>query len=168
MLKINDVVFVGTKGVCLVEDIKKNAFVGCEKNKEYYVLKPINSTTNMVVFLPTDTSLKIRPLVTKKEIENILSSLEKTNIKDSIKEENRFNVYNDVMKSGDFADRVGLLKVLFERKKTIPKKQFSSQEQKILDSVLNALLEEMSIVLNSDKENVRDVLFEKLEVLNME
>ena len=41
MFKQGDVIFVGSKGVCTVNDIKQNAFIGCDKTKEYYVLKPL-------------------------------------------------------------------------------------------------------------------------------
>ena len=38
MIKIGDVIFVQNKGICKVENITKNAFAGCDKTKEYYVI----------------------------------------------------------------------------------------------------------------------------------
>lgn len=156
MLKVKDIVFVGTKGVCKIEEIKKNPFQGCDKTKDYYVLKPLSSTTNMVVFLPVDTSVKIRELISKDEAEKALVKLKNREIENSIKDEERFSYYNEIMKNGMFEDRMNILKYLINRKKTIPKKLFNSQEQKMLATVFECVLEELSVVLKKDKKQIED------------
>ena len=74
MEKIGSVISVGTKGICEIVDIKENAFEGAVKGKLYYILKPVENSNNMRVYLPVDTNLKIRKLVSKKEANSIIEN----------------------------------------------------------------------------------------------
>lgn len=156
MLKIGDYVFVGTKGVCEIENIKKNAFFGADKTKEYYVLKPIKTSTNMVVFLPTDTSVKIRPLVPARIAEDVLNNFKTIEPLSDVSEEKRIKFYEDIMKNGEFEDRVKLFKLLLKRKYTISKKVFGAQEQKYLTNVSDCVLGEIAFVLKQDIETIKN------------
>ena len=93
MIKIGDKVFVQNKGVCELLNIAKNAFVGADKNKEYYVLKPVGSTNNMMIYFPTDSKVFIRKLCSKSKANMILDNfkeLEDLKYSDSDEKNNLF------------------------------------------------------------------------------
>ena len=159
MIKIGSRVCVSTKGICDIEDIKKNAFVGCEKNKEYYILRPVDAANNMVVYLPTDTKLKIRNLISKEEARGIFENFDNIGeIKST--DEDRMNEYNTIVQNGDAECVAKLLKTLLIRKSKANKKQFSYQEQKYLNMAMNSLVSEISVVLEKEKQEIENRFLE--------
>ena len=163
MIKIGDIVFVQTKGICKVDNIAKDAFNGCDKSKEYFVLKPVDGSNNMMIYLPTDTKVKMRSLTGKAKIEGALKNIASAGLVEISAEEKRFDVYNDIVKRGDLEECLKLLKTLLVRKSKIQKRQFNIQEQKYINTILSALTEEVSFVLAKDKDEIREMLTECVE-----
>lgn len=164
MIKIDDVVSVGQKGICKVENITKNAFVGCDENKEYYVLRPLTSANNMVVYFPVDTKMNIRKLVSKQEAENLLNKIASSDDVSVKNEEERFKIYNSIIKQGEFENYLKLIKTILYRKNKMTKKQFNFQEQKILDQVLASVLCEAELVLNKNKDEIKKQITANLKL----
>jgi RNA polymerase-interacting CarD/CdnL/TRCF family regulator len=163
MIKIGEIIFVQTKGICKVENITKNAFEGCDKTKEYYVLKPVDVSNNMMVYFPTDTKLNMRALTSKTKAEKLLKELINISNIDIKEEEKRFEVYNKITQSGDLEDWCRLLKTLLERKRKIQKRQFNLQEQKYITTLTNCILTELSYVLSKEKDEIKSSLIDSLE-----
>ena len=158
MEKIGSVISVGTKGICEVLDIRENAFDGAAKGKLYYILKPIDSSNNMMVYLPVDTSLKIRKLVSKTNAKDIIENFAKAEDISVPAENERLKIYDAVAKSGDINDWARLLKTLMQRREKLSKKQISGLEQKIFSSVQNNVLLELATVLEKSKEEIEEEL----------
>ena len=160
MIKIGDVIFVQNKGICKVENITKNAFVGCDKTKEYYVMTPVDIANNMMIYCPTDTKMKMRSLSSKSKAEKILKGFSSLSLVDVPAEEKRFEVYNEIAGDGDLELWCKLLKTLTERKNKVQKKQFNMQEQKYITQMTSCIVSELSYVLAKDKEEIKTLLFE--------
>lgn len=156
MVKIGSRVCVSTKGICDIEDIKKNAFIGCDKNKEYYILKPVEAANNMVVYLPTDTKLKIRNLISEKQALQIFDNFEDIEEMKFSPEDDKYNKISSIIQGGDADEVASLLKTLIIRKSKINKKQYSYQEQRFLSQAMNFLTGEISVVLKKDRQEVED------------
>lgn len=163
MIKIGDIVFVQTKGICKVENIAKNAFVGCDKTKEYYVLKPVDVANNMMVYFPTDTKVKMRNLTSKSKAEKVLKEFAGLGDVEISAEEKRFDIYNDITQNGELEDWCRLLKTLLARKSKVQKRQFNIQEQKYINTMLSCIIAELSYVLSKDKDEVKSKLLENFE-----
>lgn len=162
MIKIGDVVFVQTKGICKVENITKNAFVGADKTKEYYVLKPVGVVNDMMIYFPTDTKVNIRKLTSKAKAESIFNgfkNLDSIVVNDG---EDKLETYNELSKNGELEDRAKLLKTLLIKKSKTNKKQFAFQEQKIINLMLGCVVSELSYVLGKEESEVKSKLFEDL------
>ncbi len=158
MEKIGNIVSVSTKGICEIVDIKKDAFVGAIKDKLYYILRPVENANNMLVYLPVDTSLNIRKLVSKAEAKNIVDEFENSEEIVVSSEADRLKAYSEIAKSGNIADWAKLLRTLKTRKEKLPRKQITSQEQKILSMVKDCVVSELSIVLGFPKQDIEDKL----------
>lgn len=152
-----------TKGICKVENITKNAFEGCDKTKEYYVLNPVDGANNMTIYLPVDTNIKMRALTSKTKVENYLKEMANFDTVEISAEEKRFDVYNEIVKRGDLEECLKLLKTLLVRKSKIQKRQFNMQEQKYINTILSAVTAEASYVLSKDTEELKSQLLEKFE-----
>ncbi len=156
MIKIGSRVCVSTKGICDIEDIRKNAFIGCDKNKEYYILRPVEATNNMVVYLPTDTKLKIRNLISEKQALQIYDNFENIEELKISPDDDKFGKINSIIQSGNADEVASLLKTLIVRKSKINKKQYSYQEQRVLTQAMNFLSGEISVVLKKEKQEVEN------------
>ncbi len=162
MIAVGDVVFVQNKGVCYVEDITKNAYEGADKTKEYYVLKPVESTNNMMIYFPTDTKITIRPIISKSKAIQLLNNLKSITEIEIGSEETRFETYNNITKTGEVEDRLKLLKTLLKRKANINKKQFNLQEQKYITSLTTCVVSELACALNVSKAEIESNIIEKI------
>lgn len=158
MEKIGSVISVGTKGICEIVDIKENAFEGAIKGKLYYVLKPVENSNNMQIYLPVDTGLKIRKLVSKNEAKGIIESFSSTKEVVVTSENERLKIYDEIAKSGNIESQAQLLKTLMERREKLSRKQISGLEQKMYSSLENCVLSELSIVLEKTKDEIKDKL----------
>ena len=158
MEKIGSIVSVSTKGICEVVDIKENAFVGAIKGKLYYVLRPIENSNNMLVYLPVDGAVQIRKLVSKAEAKKIIEGFCEADEVSIESEVERLKIYNDIAKSGNINDWAKLLKTLKTRKENLSKKQISSIEQKLLSTISNCVVSELSVVLEKPKEEIEEKL----------
>lgn len=156
MIEIGSRVCVSTKGICDVLDIKKNAFVGADKNKEYYVLKPVNVANDMVVYLPTDTKLNIRNLISKKQATNILENFQALEDLKIASDSDTYSEYNAIIQSGKAEEIARLLRMLISRKNKMNRKQYPYQEQRFLNLAMNSLTGELAIVLNKDKQDIEN------------
>ena len=163
MFKIGDLVFVQTKGVCVLENIAKNAFDGADSSKEYYVLKPVDSPNNMMVYFPTDTKVNIRALTSKTKVANILKNFASLDDVEIDAEENRFEVYNQISKKGNLEEWAKLLKTLLLRKSKSNKKQLNVQEQKLINAMLFCVTSEMSYALSKDKNEIENLILSSIE-----
>jgi len=158
MIKIGDIMFVQTKGICELINIAKNAFVGCDKNKEYYILKPVGASNNMMVYIPTASNVQMRKLSSKKACEDALKNIKSYKIAEKTDTETELSVFENSAKSCEFQKWVELLNTLLLKKSKTNKKQFNYQEQKLLSLMLSCVSEEIAYVLNKEKEEIKQEL----------
>lgn len=71
MFNIGDYV-VYKRDVCKIKNIKENYI----KNKDYYVLNPINYES-LIIHVPKDNNDLLRTLITREAIENIIKEIPK-------------------------------------------------------------------------------------------
>jgi len=164
MVKVGDIVFVQTKGICEVLGIEKNAFEGCDKSKEYYILKPIETSNNMVVYFPTDTKVSIRKLSSKQAVDKILKNIKDYPEIDVDSEEDRLKIYGQTVSQGELSSWMSLLKTLAVRKKKLSKKQFSFQEQKYFNIMLACVVDEIAYITNQTKDSVKELILSEFDL----
>lgn len=78
--KKGDYVKYASSGVCIIEDIRTMDSIS--KGREFYVLKPIKDTKS-TVYVPLDNETlteKMRYIMTKQEIDDLLKSIKFTDI----------------------------------------------------------------------------------------
>lgn len=98
VFKKGEYVVCGSKGVCLVEDITTLEIPGVDKEREYYILKPVY-VAGSTVYLPVDT--------TKESIRRILSREEANELIQVIPEIPLITITNDKMLEQEY--RIGIL-----------------------------------------------------------
>ena len=148
-LNINDHVYYALNGICEVKDIQKLK-IGNEK-KEYYVLNPINSSTTL--FVPTDnldTLSKIKKILRKEEINNLIKESKNINL-EWLKNSKDRNVYfQNLIKKDDLKTSIALINLIYTKQKEDTK--VSPNDLLILSNVQNLIHSSLSYSLNITKE----------------
>jgi CarD family transcriptional regulator len=119
--KIGETVMYASNGMCVVEDIQKMMFPMETTEKTYYVLKPL-SIRNSKLFVPEDNELlmsKIRPILTKEEIDAAISDTLGEGEKWIEDRNARFAYFNAAIKSGDPVKLLSVIKCVYNRKRDI-------------------------------------------------
>ena len=75
MYQIGEHIMYKNIGICVVEEIGKPGF-SADKEKEYYTLRPLDATGNARIYVPVDSDIFMRNIITKKEACTYLKELE--------------------------------------------------------------------------------------------
>ena len=101
MYSINDTVLYGANGVCRIADICQKEFSGVIK--DYYILTPLNNET-MTIFVPINNKLltdKIKRVLSKKEICDLITTVSLKPINWVIDDNERKEHYRTILSSGN-------------------------------------------------------------------
>lgn len=116
MYKIGDTVIYKNDGVCTITEITVKIFR--DKEIEYYVLNPVHNK-NAEIFVPKsnpDLVSKMRKVLTKDEIMNIIESMPEEDEIWISDETNRKEKYKEILTLGDRKELVRLIKTLYIHK----------------------------------------------------
>ena len=164
MFKTDDTVFYGVHGVCRITGIVTKDFLG--STADYYVLIPVFENRS-TVFVPVDKPelvKKMRPLLSKDEIEEVIRSMplcEEIWIED---EPTRKEVYAELLKSGDRIRLISLIKTLRNRKLSLGGKnrKMHACDERFLDDALKMLHDEIAYVLEIERSQVASYITETI------
>lgn len=117
MFQVNDVIIYGTQGVCKITGTEEKTVSG--KKKTYFVLKPV-SDTGSTIFAPTDNASvleKMRRLLSKEEIHNLIDSMPEEDAAWIANENERKDTYKNVLAKGDHLELIKMIKAIYAHKK---------------------------------------------------
>ncbi|MBQ7228610.1 MAG: CarD family transcriptional regulator [Clostridia bacterium] len=164
MLELNSYVIYGDNGVCLVADKRKEKFAGVIR--EYYILKP-QGNEGSTLFVPTvneELLSKMRSILTKDEILDIIHSLPGEEVTWEDNNKVRGEYYSEVFEKGDRRELLLLIKALYEHKverKEEGKKLWTIDEN-AMKHAENLVYEEFGTVLGIPQEEVIDFIMEEV------
>lgn len=163
-VEIGSHVLYGKMGVCLVQE-QKTITMGKESDL-YYVLAPISDGRSSV-FVPCDNEAlvsKMRPLLTREEIDQILSEAEEERVAWIDDRNQRITFYRSVTNGGDRKLLIRLICCLFRKKheKQEAGKRLSTMDESALQECMRLIDEEFSMVLGIHRTKVVDYILERL------
>ena len=156
MFNIGDNVVYGSVGVCNICEISTRRVM--KQDIDYYVLKPI-SDQQSTLFVPVDNQLlcnKMRPLLTKTEINEIIYDL-KNHDDIWIKEETRRKEeYNNLLSSGNALKILLVIRSILNQKDKLTSigKQLHLNDKKLIKTAQKIIDSEFSTVLGIEKQEV--------------
>jgi CarD family transcriptional regulator len=156
--QVDQKVVYPSQGVGIVEAIEKKVIKG-EKVPYYRIYIEV---TDMTIMVPVDkaASLGVRAIVPKDEALRALDLLAEDFEAISSDWKLRFQTNIDLLKKGGVSDIAAIVRSLYTRQKV---KELPIQERKLFESAKNLLEEELSSSLRKSKEEINDMIFEKLE-----
>ena len=165
MLELNSYVMYGDNGVCLVADKKKERFAG--ETKEYFILRPVNNSSS-TFYVPTDNDKllsKMRKILSKDEILEIVHSLpdESTQWVDDNKD--REALYEEIFDRGDRKELLLLIKNIYEHKKERKEqgKKLWTIDENAMKHAEKLVYEEFAVVLGIKPGEVLDFIGNEID-----
>ena len=149
MFQREDLVLYGSHGICKIVDLEIKKID--RKQIEFYVLEPIDQS-NACYYIPTQNQTavaKLRPIITYQELETLLHS-QHTYTYEWISDENqRKQLYRELITSGDRKELVRMVHALhrhkqeqelFGRKIHLCDENFLRDAKKLLDAEFSLVL----------------------------
>ena len=117
MFQVGDYVICSNKGVCEVENITVLNISGADKEKEYYILKPLYSAGS-TVYVPVDSQKDhtMRKVLERTEAERLIGTIPEIPLLVITNDKMTEQMYKDCMKSNDCQELVKLIKTIHQRK----------------------------------------------------
>jgi CarD family transcriptional regulator len=157
--QINQEVVYPLQGVGRIQQIEERRFK--DKILLYYVI--YLEVTDMTVMVPVDRAeeLGIRAIVEKSEAESALEIISQDSEPVTTDWKLRYQMNLDLLKKGSVVDIATVVKTLYHRSTM---KELPILERKLFDNALKLLVDEISFSLVLPKEDVEQLIFEKLSL----
>jgi len=171
MFNVNDYIVYGSNGVCMIEDICMPPKVdGVDKDKKYYVLKPIYSKGN-TIYTPVDnTKVVIRKIISKEETEQLINSIPSIGTLLGSNDKVRAEQCKNALRSCDYMEWIKVIKTIFIRRQERISlgKKIGQIEERLLHTAEELLYGELAVPLEIPKEQVENYLVKRIEQLEKE
>lgn len=164
MYSINDTVLYGANGVCRISDICQKDFSGAVK--DYYILRPLSNEA-LTIFVPVNNKIltdKMRRILSKDEICDLISSVSDEPISWIEDDAERKEHYRSIILSGNRGEILKMIRELYihkQEQQSKGKKMHLSDEQ-FLKEAERLLYSEFSLVLNIKTDEVPSFIAKRI------
>lgn len=162
MYKVGDYV-VYKREVCEVISIKEKEFM----DMDYYVLVPVSDNT-LKIDVPVNNKMGyLRPLITKKEVEDIIKTI--PNIKPIISTDRLIeNEYRNLLNTNKHEDLIKIIKTTYLRNKERldNNKKIGGKDDEYFKQAEKYLYSEFSIVLGMNYDETKKYVIEKVKEID--
>ncbi|MBQ3356509.1 MAG: CarD family transcriptional regulator [Oscillospiraceae bacterium] len=164
MYQIGETVFYGTEGVCRVEEIREMRVN--RENAEYYVLRPV-FREGSTVFVPVKNELltaRMRPLLTKKQIEKMIDEVNRAD-EDWIDDASeRKTAFQQILIGADRRDLLSMVRLLHLRRRNLQTcgKRLRTNDEQMLRDAEKLLADEFAVVLGIKPREVPEYIHGRL------
>lgn len=165
VFKVGDYIVHGRNGVCKVQDITHIDISGADKDQLYYLLVPMKSEGSKI-FYPVDSDKVImRSIVTKKEVEKIVSEIGNIEPMWIDNDRQREAKYKEAISSCDCHQLICIIKTLYQRnsERMAQGKRTTYVDDRYLKEAKDNLHGEFAVALGIDKEEVEEYIQEHLK-----
>lgn len=165
MFQKGEYVVCGNKGVCSIEDIATLDIAGVDKEREYYILKPIYMTAS-TVYISVDTAGEsLRKVLTKEEAEEFIQDIPNIPMITVANDKMLEQEYRGCMKDNCCEGWVKVIKTIYQRKQ---KRLEAGRKLTALDNRYSKLAEEslygeLAVALDMPKESIEAHIANELD-----
>lgn len=157
-VKVGDLVIYGTSGLCEVEELKEMKLPYDEAPQEYYLLRP-RSKNKSVIYIPSKNETlvaKMRPLLTKQEIDDILHGVRDREMEWNPDRAQRHAAFRAVMARRDQEEMLLMVRSIYAHRKALAAvgKRLPTADEEILQSSEKLLGQEFGHSLGIAPEEV--------------
>ena len=165
MFQKGQYVIYGSKGVFEVLDITTVQQEGIPADRLYYLLHPLNVKENKV-FTPVESRKTVlRPLISRQQAEELISEMPQIEELAIPNEKAREQIYKDCLRTGDCREYIRIIKTLYRRKmaRVANGKKITTTDERYLKQAEDALYSEFAVLFSVSRDEVPQVIDEKLK-----
>lgn len=169
MFEIGDYIIYGNHGVCKVIDIGGLDIAGFDKNKKCYTLQPVFSKAS-TLYTPVDNDkVLIRKVISNDEAKELINHIPKVPLLWIENDKQREETYKDTLRKHDCMEWVKIIKTLYVRKqeRLTEGKKLTFTDEKYLSIAKEYLYGELAIALDRDKDEIEELIVDRLGQLNL-
>lgn len=165
MYHVGERIVYGSVGVCEIEAIGPLDIHGAKKEKDYYTLLPVYQSGR--IFAPVDTTVYIRPVLTKEEALDIINKI--PNVEREVYENRNPRMLNEhyqiYLKSGDCIDLVRLVRAIYAKGEQEAERghKLSQVDENYMKRAEELLHNELACALGIEPNEVKEFITKKLE-----
>lgn len=157
---VGEYVVYGTSGVCCIDDIRVCRLSPDLPMEEYYILKPVGNPSSRVFVPRINERLcsKMRAVMTKNEIDDVIASLSGCKMNWIDDRKLRTSEFKSILLRGDRRELILLIRCILYHKQELEKtkKKVSSADSDILQAAEKAIRDEFSFALGIDAGKIAD------------
>jgi len=165
VFSIGEYVICGNKGVCVVENITKLDISGVDKEREYYILKPLY-LSGSTVYVPVDSPKEsMRPVLKREEAQKLIETIPQLPLIDIANEKQSEQTYREFMKSNSCEEWVRVIKTIYLRKQARLQsgRKVTAIDAKYFHLAEENLYGELAVALNMSKDAVEEYITGELD-----
>lgn len=165
MFQKDDYIICGNNGICQVQDITTLSLPGIDKNKKYYLLKPVYQPAS-TVYIPVDTAdSTIRKALTRQEAEELIASIPDIPLIPLADEKTLEKTYKTYMHLSSCEGWIKLIKTIYLRKEKRIMKGYkvTAVDSRYFKQAEDFLYGELAISLDIPKEEVKNYITDYLD-----
>lgn len=155
----------GNKGVCVVEEVTVLNISGVDREREYYILKPLY-TSGSTVYVPVDSHKEplMRKVLDRGEAEKLIDEIPKIPLLTIPSDKLTEQTYKDCIRTNNCTDLVSLIKTISLRKQKRIKagRKVTAVDAKYFHLAEDNLYGELAVALEMSREeagrHVSDVM----------
>ncbi len=158
-------VVCGNKGVCEVGEITTLDISGIDKEREYYILKPLYLSSS-TVYIPVDTAEgSMRKVLAHEEAESLIHSIPQIPLITIANDKLLEQEYKNCLKTSNCGDLIRIIKTIYLRKK---KREEAGRKETAIDARYFRIAEdhlygELAVSLGMPRENVENYITQAME-----
>lgn len=166
MFQPGDLVVYGTTGVCRVESITRPNLTGADRDKQYYLLKPLQQ--DGVIYTPVENQkVPIRPVISAKEAEALIDLIP-TMQAEACRAPTLQALaqhYQTVVRSNDCRDLIELMMSIYTKRRQVEsqKRRLGMVDERYMKQAERLLYGEFSVALGISFEEVQPYIAQRVD-----
>lgn len=169
MFQPGDLLVYGTTGVCRVEEITCPQSTGPDKNKPYYLLKPLYQ--DGVIYTPVDNQkVSIRPVISREEAESLIDLIPslRTEVFRAPTLQALAQHYQAAVQSHDCQELVRLMMSIYTKRQQAEaqKRRLGLVDERYMRQAERLLYGELSAALDIPFEDVQPYIHRRVEAVH--
>ncbi|MBD5462449.1 MAG: CarD family transcriptional regulator [Lachnospiraceae bacterium] len=160
MFQKGEYVIYGNNGICLIQDITTLNIPGVDKDRQYYLLKPVYASGS-TVYTPVDTAeTSLRHALSKDEADSLIRSIPDIPLIPLTDEKTLEKTYKEYMRSNSCKAWVQLIKTIYLRKERRIMKGYkvTALDNRYFNLAETSLYGELSIALGKPRDEVKSYI----------
>lgn len=160
VFKIGDYVICGNKGVCVVENITTLNISGVDRERNYYILKPLYMAGS-TVYVPVDSPREsMRKVLERGEAQRLIEAIPEIPLLTITNDKLSEQMYRECIRTNDCAELVKIIKTIYLRKqKRIQAgRKVTAVDAKYFHMAEDNLYGELAVALDMSRDEVEDYI----------